>query len=245
MAATSHRGCAGGRWSWRANRRTRSIRATTTPRHVESQAQREGLDLALISPSSPLGIELLPPRESRELLDAYHDGALELPDAVRRMGGRVPDRSRSRRACAASSTVASSGSRCRRARSAPSMATSALAPLLEVLEDAGRPLFIHPGPATAPRSGSELVADDRLLRRADVRGVVRVPGVRAAAAPDASGVLCDAGRAGAAARRAVAGARRAAHGRRRELVPRGLLLRDASDRRDRPRARHRRARGRL
>jgi hypothetical protein len=27
-----------------------------------------------------------------------------------------------------------------------------LAPLLEVLEDAGRPLFIHPGPATAPRA---------------------------------------------------------------------------------------------
>src|SRR5438105_4482289 len=49
------------------------------PQTRRSQALEQGLDLALISPSSPLGIELLPPPESRELLDAYHDGALELP----------------------------------------------------------------------------------------------------------------------------------------------------------------------
>src|ERR1700759_2487868 len=44
-----------------------------------TQAQQHNIDLALIAPSCPLGIELLPPEESRELLDAYHRGALELP----------------------------------------------------------------------------------------------------------------------------------------------------------------------
>ncbi|MBO0510843.1 amidohydrolase, partial [Streptomyces beijiangensis] len=36
----------------------------------------DGLDLALVSLSSPLGIEYLPPAESEPLIEAFHDGAL-------------------------------------------------------------------------------------------------------------------------------------------------------------------------
>ncbi|MFF4258251.1 amidohydrolase [Streptomyces sp. NPDC001663] len=42
-------------------------------------AATDGLDLALISLSSPLGIEYLPPAEAAPLLAAFHDGALALP----------------------------------------------------------------------------------------------------------------------------------------------------------------------
>ena len=42
-------------------------------------AAADGLDLALVSLSSPLGIEYLPPAEAAPLLAAFHDGALALP----------------------------------------------------------------------------------------------------------------------------------------------------------------------
>ncbi|MEV4067190.1 amidohydrolase, partial [Nonomuraea dietziae] len=38
------------------------------------------LELALVSLSSPLGIEFLPPEEAWPLIDAYHEGALKLPE---------------------------------------------------------------------------------------------------------------------------------------------------------------------
>ncbi len=125
------------------------------PRHHDvelrrAQAADGGLDLALVSLSSPLGIELLAPSECRELLAPYHDGALELPepfgawaaacltevdpDAVARELGRgfvglqLP----------ANALVDERG-------------YDRAAPLLDVLEDAGRPLFIHPGPASVRR----------------------------------------------------------------------------------------------
>src|SRR5881398_2402336 len=40
-------------------------------------ARADGVDRALVSLSSPLGIEYLPPEEAAPLLDAFHDGALE------------------------------------------------------------------------------------------------------------------------------------------------------------------------
>ncbi|MGA8718546.1 MAG: hypothetical protein WB557_11110, partial [Solirubrobacteraceae bacterium] len=43
-------------------------------------ARADGLDLALVSLSSPLGIESLAPQEATELITAYHAGALALPD---------------------------------------------------------------------------------------------------------------------------------------------------------------------
>jgi 6-methylsalicylate decarboxylase len=125
------------------------------PRHHDldlrrRQAIADGLDAALISLSSPLGIELLPAGDGRELLDAYHEGVLALakpfaawaaasltdvdPGALRRLldrgfvGLQLPAN-----ALCHERGYARAG------------------PLLEVLEDAGVPLFIHPGPAGVPR----------------------------------------------------------------------------------------------
>ena len=42
------------------------------------EAELAGLDVVGIAPSSPLGIESLPVEEAQPLLDAFHDGVLEL-----------------------------------------------------------------------------------------------------------------------------------------------------------------------
>src|SRR5690349_4625737 len=42
------------------------------------EAERAGLDVIAIAPSSPLGIELLPVEEAQPLLEAFHEGVLEL-----------------------------------------------------------------------------------------------------------------------------------------------------------------------
>jgi hypothetical protein len=116
---------------------------------VSSRAElveRDGVDLALVSLSSPLGIEWLPPGEAAPLLDAYHEGSLALPrpfgawasaclteidpevlmDALDRgcVGLQLP---------ATALLDADGYQRCR--------------PLLEVLEGADRPLLVHPGQA--------------------------------------------------------------------------------------------------
>ncbi|MBV9944130.1 MAG: hypothetical protein JO262_18520, partial [Solirubrobacterales bacterium] len=44
-----------------------------------AQARADGIDLALVALSSPLGIESLPPEEAGELLTAYHNGVSALP----------------------------------------------------------------------------------------------------------------------------------------------------------------------
>lgn len=118
-----------------------------------AEAAAEGLDMALVSLSAPLGVEFLPPSEARELLDAYHEGTLALPapfgawaaacltevDALaleRRLdegfvGLQLP-----------ATTLLDAGGYDR------------MRPLLEVLERRRRPLFVHPGPA-APPAGAD------------------------------------------------------------------------------------------
>jgi len=117
------------------------------------QAARDGVDLAVIGMSSPLGIEYLMPDEAEPLLDAYHRGVAAL-----------------------GSPFAGWAAACVAAIDAPALAkqldlgfvglqlpATALAdqagyrrsaPLLEVLADREHPLFIHPGPAAGmPASG--------------------------------------------------------------------------------------------
>ncbi|WP_327429263.1 amidohydrolase [Streptomyces sp. NBC_01236] len=111
-------------------------------------AASDGLDLALVSLSSPLGIEYLPPAEAAPLLAAFHDGALGLPAPFGVWASpclSAPDpEAVSRelsRGCAglqlpATALLDAAGwERC--------------APLLDVLTDTGhdKPLFIHPGAA--------------------------------------------------------------------------------------------------
>ena len=111
-----------------------------------AQALEDGLDLALVSLSSPLGIESLAPDEAGELLAAYHDGVLGLPAPF---GGWAAaglveiDPPALARGLAAGlvglqlpATALLDGAGYER-----------MGPLLEVLERTGKPLLIHPGPS--------------------------------------------------------------------------------------------------
>lgn len=114
-----------------------------------------GFDRALVSLSSPLGLEYLPSAEAAPLLAAYHEGALALPAAFGAWAAagldvidpdgldRVLDAGCAGLQLPATAVADAAGiSRC--------------GPLLEVLERRGRPLFVHPGPAPA-HAGTETV----------------------------------------------------------------------------------------
>ena len=117
------------------------------------QAAQDGLGLALVSLSSPLGIEALAPDEAAELLVAYHDGVHALPAPF---GGW---------AAACLTEIAPSSLARELARGFVGLQLPATAlldaagfervgPLLQVLETAAKPLLVHPGPvARSPSPG--------------------------------------------------------------------------------------------
>jgi 6-methylsalicylate decarboxylase len=117
-----------------------------------AQAARDGLDLALIGMSCPLGIEYLPPDHARPLLDAYHEDlrelgppfgwwaaacltAIDVQELVRQL-----DRGCAGLQLPATALADESGYR-------------HCAPLLAVLEERDLPLLVHPGPAAAVNGG--------------------------------------------------------------------------------------------
>jgi predicted TIM-barrel fold metal-dependent hydrolase len=108
----------------------------------------DGLDRALVVPSTPLGIEALPPGEAEPLLAAYHEGVRALPDefgAWAAVGLADPDSVELARlldagfvgACVAAEALAGPDG------------LERLGPVLETLERHGAPLLVHPGPAPA------------------------------------------------------------------------------------------------
>lgn len=101
-----------------------------------------GLELALVSLSSPLGIESLPPEQAWPLIDAYHEGALALPPPFGAWAATChsePDPGR----------LAADLDRGFAGLQMP--ATAAFDDrLLEVLTERDLPLFVHPGPARVP-----------------------------------------------------------------------------------------------
>jgi hypothetical protein len=109
----------------------------------------DGLARALVSLSSPLGIESLPADEAGPLLDAWHRGARRLPApfgawaaaSVREIDPAALERGLDEGFVGLQlpATALADGAGYERA-----------GPLLDVLERRGRPLFIHPGPAAAP-----------------------------------------------------------------------------------------------
>jgi predicted TIM-barrel fold metal-dependent hydrolase len=123
-----------------------------------------GIDVAVISISTPCGVEALSADEARPLLAAYHDGVSEV---VAASGGRL------RAFAAACLDAPDTGAADLADRlaagfvglSLPSEAIASptgldrCAPLLDMLERAGRPLFVHPGPAPWTRPDP---ADPRL-----------------------------------------------------------------------------------
>ena len=108
-------------------------------------ARSDGLDLALVSLSSPLGIESLTPAEAGDLIDAYHEGALALPEPFGAWAA----------ACLTAVDAGALSRELGRGFVGLQLPATALldragyenaGPLLEVLEDARLPLMIHPGP---------------------------------------------------------------------------------------------------
>jgi predicted TIM-barrel fold metal-dependent hydrolase len=106
----------------------------------------DGLDRALVAPSTPLGIEALAAGEAEPLLEAYHEGVRALPDefgAWAAVGLADPDPAMLARlldagfvgACVAADAL-----------DGPE-GLERLGPVLETLERRGAPLFVHPGPA--------------------------------------------------------------------------------------------------
>jgi predicted TIM-barrel fold metal-dependent hydrolase len=111
-------------------------------------AERDGVDLVLLAPSTPVGIEALPPAEAEPLIDAYLEGVAGLPDRFRAWGTVAvaqPDPAAVDRQLDAGLVGLT--------LPADAVATPAAiercAPLLERLEQRDAPLFVHPGPATS------------------------------------------------------------------------------------------------
>jgi hypothetical protein len=114
----------------------------------------DGVDRAVLALSAPMGIEWLPGAEARQLIDAWHEGALALDDDYGVWAAAcltdVDD--------TALATALDAG--CVGLQvPADAMATpdrlTALAPLLRVCEGRDKPVLVHPGP-TAAGSGTGL-----------------------------------------------------------------------------------------
>jgi 6-methylsalicylate decarboxylase len=112
-----------------------------------------GVDSAFVAPSTPLGIEALPPDESAPLLRAYHAGVAQLPSRLRSwaaVGLVEPDDGELAAllergfvgACIAADALSDPEG------------YAALGPVLALLERRAAPLFVHPGPSPrTPRAG--------------------------------------------------------------------------------------------
>jgi hypothetical protein len=113
------------------------------------QASADGLTEVVVSLSSALGVESLPPDEARELLEAWHAGARELPAPFGAWAG----------ACLTDIDAAAlerrldegfAGLQLPATAAADEAGYERIGPLLEALERRGAPLFLHPGPAAPP-----------------------------------------------------------------------------------------------
>ena len=115
-------------------------------------ARADGLERALVSLSSPLGIESLPGEDGAELLAAYHDGALALPEpfgawaaaSVAEIDGPALARELDR---------GFAGLQLPATALADAAGYERAGPLLELLERRGAPLFVHPGPIARAAAG--------------------------------------------------------------------------------------------
>jgi len=119
-------------------------------RRAELAAQ-DGIDLVLVSLSSPLGIESLPAADAAGLLDAYHEGVLALPRPFGAWAAASvddPDPAALREVLGAGCV----GLQLPATALADAEGYARCAPLLDELDRVGAPLFVHPGPAAADPS---------------------------------------------------------------------------------------------
>ena len=121
--------------------------AAHDPARRAAQAAADGLELAGVAPSAALGIDRLPAAEAAELAAAWLDGALELPAPFRpwcTAGFERPDPAALEDALERGALGLELAADALAAHGAPAR----LAPLLDVLEAAGAPVFVHPGPTS-------------------------------------------------------------------------------------------------
>jgi predicted TIM-barrel fold metal-dependent hydrolase len=116
------------------------------PRGRASLLDRDGIDVAVVAPSTALGTEWLPREAAEPLLAAHREGVAAAGDRFRRWGSISlvdPDPAdlQAELAAGAIGLCLPAGA----LGSAHDL--DRLGPVLEALERAGAPLFIHPGPA--------------------------------------------------------------------------------------------------
>lgn len=121
-----------------------------TPGSRARQLDSDGVDLAVIAISSPIGIEALPSDEAETLIDAHLDGVLALGDRFGAWGPIAfaapdPDQVDERldRGCVGLSISAGA--------IADPAGLEALLPVLERIQRHDVPLFVHPGPGREAR----------------------------------------------------------------------------------------------
>jgi hypothetical protein len=115
-------------------------------------AAADGLGRALVSLSSPLGIEWLPGGRARPLLDAYHEGAAALPEPFGAWAAACV-RNVDARATATVLDHGFVGLQLPANALADAAGYTRCAPLLDLLEERDLPLFVHPGPAPGESEG--------------------------------------------------------------------------------------------
>lgn len=127
--------------------------ADHNPARRAAQARAENLDLVIVAPSSPLGFELLPEREAQPLLEAYHEGSQTLPPPFKAWAA----------ACLTKPDPKGLADQLDRGFVGLSLPATALTsaddyeraqPLLDAVDEADRPLLIHPGPAMSASRGA-------------------------------------------------------------------------------------------
>ncbi|MET7730202.1 amidohydrolase [Streptomyces sp. NPDC005402] len=116
------------------------------------RAAADGLDLALVSLSAPIGVEWLPAAEARPLLDAYHEGAAALPAPFGAWAAACV-RDIDAGATAAYLDQGFVGLQLPADALVDAAGYARCAPLLDLLEERDLPLFVHPGPAAGGCEG--------------------------------------------------------------------------------------------
>jgi len=118
-------------------------------------AEEDGLALAAVAPSAALGLERLPAAEFAELAAAWQEGAAALPVPFRWWAtAQEPGQLQAALDAGALGLELGAG-----ALAAPH-GLERVAPLFEVLQAAGRPVLIHPGPAGEANPGGSGAGGD-------------------------------------------------------------------------------------
>lgn len=112
------------------------------PERRAALATAEGVAVVCIAPSASLGLDRVPAPEAEALAAAWLEGVLGLGAPFRAWA--MPTTPAALHDALAAGAV---GLEVGADRLAAPAGLSALAPLLEVLDDAGAPLLVHPGPA--------------------------------------------------------------------------------------------------